>query len=302
MRQGLHPQIVWADNGEWLAISTGADYCAEHECGSRVMQELLCQGQAQSMRARQAHVRRVRRHLAMQRHWLGKLLLGPVPYGSVLEAKRINRNLQRLVLVEGQVDGQTAALLVFEGSRPRQGLSVARLTFDKQGLYGAWDEESFSFAVRGAELVPQLKRFHQRLQAQEGLFAGTFLKASAERPLSGVIIALEPNLRARERQALERAQLEWEDSLRLKALSRLDELYRLLNKQRRASTTPQPWLQPPGHLWPVWSSDKSEVLYALNPSGGVQAPYYGPYPFEQLLQWCLSPTKFELTPVSRVPA
>lgn len=295
MKQGNTPRILFAPDGEIFAISTGSDHCAEHECGSAAMQEHLCQGATLEKTQERKLLQRIRRHLDAQASWLGKVFSRGVSYPELLERKRLARNLQAVHLVQGSWKGEKVASVIFS----RHGAPNVPMTFDENGLFGAWDERNFAFGVHGDELADKLVRFHQRLQAGGALFAGTFLNetlAHADR-LNGVIIALEGYLTAEHRLALDKAQLEWEANMRLKARSRLPELEAAL----RAAQEKGLKTRYPGYLWPVWLDHQvdGDIAYALNPGHGVKAGYWGPYSYEELLQWCLDENKAELQPISR---
>lgn len=42
MRKGYEPCLAFDHNDRLVAIATGSDACAEHECGSKPLREALC--------------------------------------------------------------------------------------------------------------------------------------------------------------------------------------------------------------------------------------------------------------------
>lgn len=283
MRKGFDSAIVLDKRGEIFAIATGSDACAEHECGSKALQQALCEGQADADHAERLLIDALRK---------GET----VAYPALLSRKIISRNLDKLQYVEG-VDKAGTPVAVF-GYSPYSTLKVddrELSTFREEGVSGAWDERSFAIRVVGQKMVNKLKQFAERMQAGEGVFAGTFLKDGAKQRLGGVIIALHTKLRPEHRQEVAKAQAEWEATVRLKAKSRLEELYAVY----REHCKPRGAVALPGYLWPVWVNNEvdGDVAYALNPDYGVDAPYWGPYAYDDLKAWILAEKKFPLRPL-----
>lgn len=281
MRKGFEPVILLDKRGEIFVIATGADACAEHEGGSAAMQKSLCQGQAAENPDGQL-IDALRQGKA-------------VVYPALLDRKQINQNLEAICFKEGTDKlGRPQALISFSGRHAHE------LPFDyselrsykesEEHVTACWDSHSFAIRVVGEKWVKKLRRFAEKLKAGECLFAGTFMQDHAKEHLSGVIIAAQNGLRPEHREAIAKAQSQWEASLRLKAKSRLDELYAVYRQQKSAEL--------PGFLWPVWKNEvDGEVLYALNPGYQVDAAYFGPYTYDQLLEWTLAEKKFPLRPL-----
>ena len=211
MKRGYQPQLLLAPDGEIFAISTGSDYCAEHECGSADMQKALCNGQFRLGQDERKLRQRIARHQKRQATWLGRMLAGTFRYPQLLERKRLNRNLDQVEFTQGTSKEQEVAVLSFHGLQER--MFVHALPYGDDGLFGAWDERSFAFAVRGPYLVNKLKTFHARIRAGGALFAGTFLKEGPSGRLTGVIIALEEYLTEEHQAAIAKAQREWEEKV-----------------------------------------------------------------------------------------
>lgn len=293
MRKGYTPVLVLDDKGEIFAISTGSDACSEHECGSRPLMAALCEGT--KLRSFYGEASDAEETALLKALRAGK----PVRYPALLERKRIKSFLSELVFQTGQdKKGTNCAVLGFAV----RGMRAVRLDDEElqpwkgQVVTGAWDESGFAFRVEGDELVAKLQRFHAALLAKKGLFAGTFLKYSGTERLSGVIIALEDGLTPQHHEAILTAQQDWEATVRLKAKSRLDELYAKFRSRDKNDTH----IELPGHLWPVWAKEvDGEVAYALNPGYGVNARYWGPYTLETLERWIFAKEKFELIPITK---
>jgi hypothetical protein len=281
MRQGFDSMFVTNNRGEIIAIATGADFCAEHECGSKPLMDALTASRETDAEAEFCKAWREGKQAS---------------YPDLISRKRIVRNLDRIQVVE--VAGAVPELYVGYEAFGRDITAYANeMRFLKvgadalSGVSGAWDEESFGFRVSGEKNVRLLRKFAEQLKAGHAVFAGTFFKGSDKQRLAGVIIALEPLFRPEHRAEIKKAQLEYESNLRLKAMSRVNELNKLSNELG---------VRHPGHFWPVWSDGgEAQVLYALNPGYGVKAPYYGPYTFDAVAEWMRSGYSHDLKPVLR---
>jgi hypothetical protein len=142
-------------------------------------------------------------------------------------------------------------------------------------------------------MVAKLQAFYDKLQAGEGIFAGTFLKNGEFSNTSGVLIALESALRPEHRAGIKAAQLDYEQNMRLKARSRVDELNSVCRTSENGVRAKHP-----GYIWAVWKDAvDGEVAYAVNPDNDVQRyiPYLGPYSFDDLKAWMIAETKYALT-------
>lgn len=305
MRKGFNAAVVMDKDGEIFAISTGSDATSEHENGSKPMQRALCQPLLKQP----------------EPGLLGKLsqacgLVEPAPltdeklvaalrkgqnvaYPALIDRKAILHNLDKLHYIIGKEKGEPVAVF---GYSPR-GPDALRVDHGELQFYpkeehaGAWDEREFAFKVRGNEMVDKLKRFAEKAQAGDAVFAGTFLEDLEGTRLSGVIVAVKSGIGPQHQAAIDAAQRNWEAGLRLKAKARVDEL----NSMSRQSDT-RPHAASPGYIWPVWANGAdTEVAYALNPNQGVKAEYWGPYTFEELEQWILAETKHHLKPAKLRP-
>lgn len=285
MRKGFNPEILLDKRGQVFAIATGSDACAEHECGSARLMDSLC-GFPQEGQSDSALIAALRRGESPQ-------------YPALVDRKRLTRNLDKVTFMEGTDGGQPVAVLGFSpyGEIPLDHHELRSWASDSTIVTGAWCDSAFAIRVVGQKWVTKLKRFADELREGNCLFAGTFLNDTGHRRLAGVIIANEKSLRPEHRDAIAKAQSEWEASLRLKARSRLDELQEEYWQARKTN----PKAEYPGFIWPVWKDGvvDGEVLYALNPGYGVRAPYWGPYDFEQLRAWVFAEKKFDLQPVKK---
>lgn len=307
MRRGYDAHLLFDKKGRLFGFATGADACAEHECGSKPMQQSLSQGALSFHREEATLVEQLRRKLNGEKTLLERLLPEkPVVYPQLIERKRLDRNLDKLVFIKDVVDGQPAAVF---GYSPRNHLREFGLTHGELRFYnetivvtGAWSEEAFAIAVRGQKLVDKLEEFAAAVKAGDGLFAGTFLERNEGQHLAGVILVRESMLRPEHKTAIAKAQTQFEEKLRLTARSRLPELEAMRKTLAQSKPRGEHW---PGHLWPVWRDGvvDGEVLYALNPAYGVKAPYWGPYDFDQLAAWIAAEGKKpQLVPIERKAA
>lgn len=282
MRRGFNPFLSLTKKGEIFAIVTGSDATAEHENGSERMQSMAC-----SRAANGSDCDLIKDHRAGKK----------IQYPQLLDRKKMDKNLNEIRFIEGVVEGKSAAAIVFDSHfDEKKPLGKYReLMFGyKDEVAGAWDESSFAFMVSGEKMIEKLKVFHGKLQTGDGLFAGTFLKNLKEGHISGVVIALESELRPEHHQKIKEAQLEYEVNIRLKSGSRVTELEELSRSKNSFNK------DCPGYMWPIWKDRvaDSEIVYGVNPynekSGLI--PYFGPYEFEDLKKWILAEEKFKLTP------
>jgi len=306
MRKGFDAAVVLDKNGEIFAISTGADATSEHETGSKPMQQALCQPSYKrpepGLLNKLAHAVGIAENVVLtDEQLIASLRKGePVEYPALIDRKQISQNLDKLHFVVGEENGTPVAVF---GYSPR-GVDAFRIEHPEIRLYpreectGAWDEREFAFKVSGQDMVDKLKRFAEKAQAGDALFAGTFLENFADRRLAGVIIAVKSGLSQDHLEAVAAAQAEWEATLRLKARSRVDELNALCRKHES-----RPHAASPGYMWPVWTKGAdSDVAYGLNPGYQVKADYWGPYTFEELEQWILAEIKYHLKPETLRPS
>ena len=278
MRQGMYPRLVFTKSGNLVAIATGSDACAEHECGSKDLMSAMTNQFADE----ETLVKALKKGRA-------------VTYPSVLECKRVVR-----------MPADQFQFVVVEGETPEAWLGLARhplqgyeneLQFHRgfskdvdTNVAGAWDSQSFALRVRGAKYVKALKAFHDAMQRGEVVFAGTFLKRTEER-LGGVILANRKFLSDEDLAGVATAQQDYESKLRLKARDDSRELQGQLQQLLDGKGI--------GYLWAAWSGpDESSVVYCLNPGYGIKAQYYGPYTRAQLLDWVRAKMAYELRPLS----
>lgn len=302
MRRGYDPKILMDKKGRIFGFATGADACAEHECGSQEMQSTLCQGARMVGSREEANfLATLRRKLSGEKSIIERFLPEKeLVYPQLIERKRIDSNLDKLQFVKEELNGVSVAMFGLSKYEKEIRLDHRELNFFKEdvNVAGAWDSGSFAISVRGEKMVKKMEDFAEAIKAGDGIFAGTFLENHDGEHLAGVIIVRDSMLRPEHRAAIGKAQVDFEEKLRLAARSRLPELEALRNEmQRRAKGTH--W---PGYLWAVWKDGvvDGEVLYALNPSYGIDAPYWGPYDFDQLAKWITTDgTKPALKPVPR---
>lgn len=282
MRRGNTPTINLDQHGEIVAISTGSDFCSEHEGGSETMLSTLCSGHAAAGGEADAKLISILRD-------------GGVPdFPRLIDRKAMDRNLDHLSFTEsrdGRVNKATATI-TFHSSNRTPNIDNPELSLRNDGgqLAGAWDNRSFAFKVAGDELVNKLRRFYDQLLAGDGIFAGTFLINDAA---SGVVVALQRKLGPGDLLNIEEAQSKWESDLLLRAKSRLEDLNDLFSRK-----SVHPFARSPGYIWPVWRDYivGGEVVYGLNPTNDRVGPYFGPYEFDQLRDWILAETKTKLVP------
>lgn len=306
MRKGDKAVILFNKRGEIFALSTGADACTEHECGSKRMQEALS-GTTVGHVLPEGFVANAAATLGLTKtelredHLITAMRAGKkVEFAPLLERKTLRNNLDKLVFIRGEEKGQAVAVFGYAPRSSSVTLVHRELPFwrEEDEIVGAWDEESFAWKVRGKRLVDKLERFVEKVRGGDGVFAGTFLKEVHNENLSGVMLALKSDMRPEHRTAIATAQATWEGDQLLKAMSRTDELREVCWERQKVNAR----ACLPGYIWPFWKGNVvgSEVLYRLNPGSGVDAQYGGPYTFEQLKDWIVADRKVPLRPLPEV--
>lgn len=294
MRKGYDASLVFDEDGEIFAISTGSDACSEHEWGSDPLQRMLCEGF-------------VGRGSGKDEEIIQALRDGASPAGlfpDLLGQKRINQNLHRIRLSEG-VDARSkrpAAVLWVSTTNDEMSVNHRELAVwgdDEQ--VGAWGQDGFAFKVIGQELVENLKKFARALMDGEGCFAGAFLKEESRGWLSGVVVALPAKFTPQDLEGVKKEQERYESAMLLRSRSRVEELHALVHAAREKAEQDKKstrHLRLPGYIWPIWRDNEvgGEVRYGLNPDCGTQAKFRGPYTFEQLSDWILAEKKYPLEP------
>lgn len=297
MRKGYDPAMFLDKKGRMFGFCTGSDACAEHEQGSRSMQEALCRKDGHSdeqviKKLRQAGVSASASSLASV----------PFVYPMLLERKLIAFDLKRIALLEGKdkKTGEPVAMIHFSANGRAPSLEDGELSIGYQKtVAGAWDQHGFAFKVWGEKAVRRLQAFHASMLAGDAVFAGTFLESHDGVQASGVTIVDRTLLRGEHLAEIKKAQEKWEADMRLKAGSELDAFYERYRKACLKDRAKE--ISLPGHLRPVWRDGvvDGEIAYALNPGHGVKAPYYGPYDLEQLERWTFAAKKFDLVPLPK---
>jgi hypothetical protein len=230
MRQGQQAALVLNKSGEICAISTGSDYVSEHEWGFQPLQEALCgplKGETHrgtglwvkvATPAKVQEVCMIQRFLKSEAEIIEALRAGErVGFPPLFQRTALYQNLNQVRFLRGEEDGQPVAVFGYSvyGSDVR--LNHPDLSLADNEYVGAWDESSFAFKVRGAELVAKLERFFAGVTRGDSFFADTFLKKAGETKLTGLVIALRPALSSEQWDAMYHAQVAWEAGMRHKA-------------------------------------------------------------------------------------
>lgn len=307
MRKGDKAVIIFDKRGDIFAISTGSDACAEHEWGSKPMQDALS-GDNVGQVLPEGLVASAGVALGLVKTKLNEdQLISAIRAGKKVEflplqeRKGLRQNLDKLVFVRGEENGEPVGVFGFAVRYVENVVKLdhRELTFwREQEVVGAWDDESFAWKVRGKRLVDKLERFAKKMKDGDGMFAGTFLQEVQKENLAGVMLAVKSSIRPEHKVAIAAAQTKWEGERRLKAMSRVDELHRIYREHQKENSN----ARLPGHISPYWKGNvvDSEVQYRLNPNHGVDASYGGPYTFEQLRDWIVADKKTPLRPIPAV--
>ncbi len=269
MRRGNRARVVMNEAGDIMAICTGSDACAEHEQGSTALTSALTGKSAQTARDVAGLVK----------------ARGPQAMPDLMQMRRITERLDRIVLAEAATEFGPSAAVGFRAEGAGNGWadrllkdSELRQWSQKEKVQGAWSASEFALRVNGEDLVHQLRVFVQGLRGGQGIFAGTFMEYEQGELMSGVCIALEPLLSDAHRQAMVKAQSDFEARVRLEVRSRADELMELY----RVTHGGQGRI---GYVWGVWKGGQvdGEVVYHVNPAYGLNVP--GDLSFDGLAAW-----------------
>ena len=271
MRRGWEAEIVMTGEGKVMAMATGSDGCTEHECGSGPLMEALTGMRSQTKRDVAAQMKSGR--------------LKSIP--AIEERRRIKSNLGAIVYAESDWKGFPVAAMGYTCHHSTMSedtlmkdceLDLVRSNLH-EGVAGAWDEKSFGFKVYGQKAVKKFREFAAEVKSGGGIFAGTFLHNKRGMSMPGVCIAVESLLRTEHRQAMAKAQVEFEAGVRLEMGSRADELTRI------GYETKAPGRSVVG-IWPEWKEGvvDGEIAYRVSPSYGVKWPG-GMKTFDEVAGW-----------------
>lgn len=290
MRKGNDPSLHLEKKGDIFAIATGSDFCAEHEGGSKDMQQNLCMGQSHQDDS------------VLIQEYKNSKNESEFNYSQILERKRINKQADAIRFIKSTEDGVEVAAIIFDRNFPKDCTDLTGELHTRGGksISGAWDEDSFGFKVVGPKLIAKLEKFHAEMVGDGAIFAGIFLKQIDKERLTGVIIAIESKLRPEHMLSIKVAQREYEENIRLQAGSRITEFRDVVwNKAKDQSH-----IKHPGHMWPMWKDHvvDSEVVYGINPDYDAKKliPYFGPYTFDTIKDWMLAEKKYPMVPYQRV--
>lgn len=275
MRKGYRPSLMLDDKGEIFAVATGSDATSEHEWGSRSLMLELTGQEPRKADATAAELKRT----------------GSRTVPSVLDGRTICRDLEHIVFELGEDGGEPAAALGYTARAGELSLLAHRelqlnAFSEPKHLAGAWDESSFAFKVRGADLVEKLKRFHQSVLAGNGMFAGLFLTGERHLPLGGVIVCDSTRLTDLHRHEMDLAQKKFEESVFLAMESREEEL-KALARTAFAGTRLDLGFLKANHR----DAATGEIRYWLNPAYGMDQGNFGSHGFEALARWIQSGAK-----------
>lgn len=279
MRQGFYANLVLSNSGNLVAVSTGSDATTEHEIGIKPLLASMTNS-------------------FVDEDFLVKKLKSPLrrfaKYPDLAESRRIVRLPEQYQFIETGTSQEPQAWLGVASSpltnwERELPLHQKFSSSADQDVSGAFDDRSFGIRVRGKKYVKALRQFDQAMRAGDVMFAGLFFNRPGMH-LSGLVLANRKFLSDADKQAIQKAQAEWESKLRLKARDDSVELMRQV-----ASLSGRSYF---GHLWAKWAdAQESSVVYGLNPSNDTPADYLGPYTREQLLDWARAKMAYTLSPL-----
>lgn len=270
MRKGHPSGLLYAPSGELFAIATGADFVSEHEFGAESLVGAMT-GQATPT---------------------ASLCAQTLPVGAQMpdinQALRVMPDLEDLVFKQGTEHGVAVAAIGFTARA--QELHLLRhpeLGFSQVGAapsaVGAWDEASFGFKVRGAELVQKLLGFYVAMQQGHVMLATHLTEHAPDfEHMRGVVLCDTRYLSDEHREAMKKAQASFEDGVMLLQHSRGKEL---LNQAHACFAGTGHRF---GRALPAWGTDAQglrTLVYRYEPGQTLDASLRGTYSFDELSQW-----------------
>lgn len=284
--------IALGHDGMIAGVALGADCVAEHEWGIDDLRAKFCAGAFST------------RDLEEQLDTTGE-----IPTFDAKERDHINRNLDRIVLVEE--DGFVTITTLSERVNPihhRVGKEyVHSASFHHQeevrkakgSIVSEWSGRNFRFcnALHGDEkMMKKLRRFYEQLQAGNCAFFSVrcgLWSGREGRIASGLTIVDRTRLSYAQDNYWRVLAGEIKDSLALRKKSRLDVI---LQRFRGGELRKDGHIEA-GYFWPMWEDKKTKdtVVYGVNPAYNTRADYYGPYTEEQLVRWFDHGMSYRLT-------
>ena len=283
MRKGYEPRLVFDKKNRLVALATGSDACAEHECGIEHLMRKL--GAMPPGKAEDAAI--------VQALRAGE----PVQYPDLMEKLRVT-NMRALhfdvvgadAVLWSDFAGLSAEYNAVENllkntsefSYPHKNFSSGR----DLNIAAMWDDNSFAIKVRTPRYVKALQGFFEAAQRGDVMFGGRFFTSGDVR-IGGIILVNREMLRTEHVQAQRAAQAAYEKSLRLQAASQLE----ALNRELKSIFGTHSYWDYFTYIWAAWadSSDESQgVRYKVNTSSQAQRAglqYAKPYRFEELVEF-----------------
>lgn len=266
MRRGHKNGWLDDDNKQMIGINLGADYCAEHEWGTKDLRNIL-------------GVEDDKNVMGIERYRIR------APKVEHIFLREENKNNAALICIPYAWEMKDWAAQKFE----KLGHGELHI-FDKEELATAWSGKDFGIRVKRPVNIKRLKRLHSAILNKEACIwlggGGVFQNAGL---CIAIIDAVPEHLKKQmydshvERKKLEDAS----DATGIK--QKIDALNEAHHEKHRESFHAR--MYPPcGYmaLSPAWlngdAKSKHPVMYWLNPND-QQNNHYGWYTVEQLEQW-----------------
>lgn len=285
MRTGYNPKIIFNPKGKIIAIATGSDACAEHECGIKPLRSLLVKSYSID-----DVINSLKTFFDKKKNPFDCIKESRKIIPSIFDGNTIT-NTDSVHFYKDENSEEAFLCFGFEGKPDKHpNLNYTSLGKSKD-IASAWSSHAMAIKVKTKKLVVALEQFHHDLLEGHCAFSGSldFNQEGRQVHLSGIVIGNKRLYKKETTKSIGRAQERYDYNVILKALSKEDDIRSKMHELSGGEMAP-------GFLWPEWSSnEKTGIKYGLNPGYNVKADYFGPYTEEQLFDWAKSKYSYQLT-------
>ena len=279
LRQAFNgSNLIFSKDGLLIGISTGIDYCNEHERGTNKLMNSICS----KFESESESVDRLNRYNSKTIERLRVKISGGFKYTDVLESKRINKDIERILFSEEKRSDQHYGWLCYHPEI----FSLEEVDNIKNSLYqslgrkeneisSAWGEDGFLIGVKGKANTEALKGFYNAIKDEQVVFAGKWLESKGK-DLRGIIMANYSMISKEDKERIINVQKDFDSKVRLYSQSEEESII-LLMKEKIGHVN--------CYIEPVWKdSEESEVLYNLMPKGKSNLER-GSYSKKSIVDW-----------------
>lgn len=278
MRFGHDHGVAYYKDGYISGLATGADMCAEHECGIKPLYQRFC-GDFLPLDGRVLYYQTHGKHIET----------------TVKQARTLTRNLDSLI--EGETDGlywfssatSELALRALDRNHSKMSVSICE---DRKNpkFFSCWGERDFLIWTWDEKMEKKLRQFFQHMTEGKAAFftREAPMWESQKKHSAGIHFVDLTRLAYHDDKVFETLQKKQEAETVLYAAARHIEIY-----EEHSRKFGERWF---GYLRPErFAEDGQTVLYFLNPGYDVPADFFGPYTEKQLVRWIRHGKNYQLT-------